>query len=301
MSEIGVVHLVWARLGVEPFRRFLASYESRRSGAAHRLLVVFNGFGGEAELAAYRALLGGLDCRTLFLPRPVQDIPAYFAAVRAFPYEHFCFLNSHSILLCDDWLGKLRGHLRAGIGAVGATGTYESLHTRALAVHNVTPFTYARDTLGRLRRGLRPFPAAPYWKEWRLLRLYRRHFPPFPNPHLRTNAFLMARELLLRLRVGRIESKEDAMKFESGNQGLTRQLAAMKLRALVVGRDGRAYEKESWRESHTFRSGEQENLLVSDNRTREYQSADPATRAELYEATWAGRHARSAGAPDEER
>lgn len=298
MSEIGVVHLVWAPLGIEPFRRFLASYRQRRSGAPHSLLVVFNGFRREGELGEFRALLEGLDCRTLFLARPVQDIPAYFAAAREFSCEHFCFVNSHSVLLDDDWLGKLRAHLRPGVGAVGASGTYESLYTRAQALLPVTPLTYVRDTAGRLRRGMRPFDASIYWMRWRFRRACLEGFPPFPNPHLRTNAFLISRELMLRLKVGRIRSKVEAIMFESGHGGLTRQLAAMSLRALVVGRDGRAYEEGCWRESRTYRSGEQENLLVSDNRTRDYEFADQQTRADLYEASWFGRYSRLEGGRD---
>jgi hypothetical protein len=49
------------------------------------------------------------------------------------------------------------------------------------------------------------------------------------------------------------------------------------------------FEKERWPESHTFRSGDQHNLLVGDNRTRDYQHADPAMRRALAAMAWGSR------------
>ena len=115
---------------------------------------------------------------------------------------------------------------------------------------------------------------------------YKLDFTPFPNYHIRTNAFLLARDVLLRVNVGKLDNKRDAEKFESGRKSLTRQIFAMNLRALVVGRDGRAYEEEDWYESRTFRSGEQQNLLVADNRTTHYMSLDAETRKSLSDSAW---------------
>jgi hypothetical protein len=287
MSEIGVVHLVWAPLGIDPFRRFLASYRQRRAGAGHDLLVAFNGFRHEGELGAYRALLAGLGHRELLLPEPVQDIPAYFAAFRAFAddYDYYCVLNSHSELLADDWLAKLRAHAGPGVGAVGATASYTSHATHARSV-DYGLVMYARCLAGHLLRG-RERPSAAQYLAWRReSRSFRRHYPPFPNPHVRTNAFLMPRAVVLGLEVGPIADKQGAMRFESGKAGLTRQLLAAGLRPLVVGRDGRAYEPGRWPESRTYRSGAQENLLVADNRTRQYAEADPETRRLMAIEAW---------------
>lgn len=293
MSEICVVHLVWAPLGADCFRLFLASYRENRGGADHQLLVVFNGFRDERELSSYYELLGGLSCRTLFLSRPVQDIPAYFAAVREFPCKYYCFLNSYSEPLVCDWLAKMYAHIGERVGVVGATGSWESHYTNLLrATH---PLKYLRTAGVMVLRARRPESPLAYLARRRQLVRSRRDFDPFPNCHVRTNTFLMARELLLGLEVGEITNKMDAVRFESGKAGLTRQLSARGLRALVVGRDGRAYDERQWYESHTFRSGCQENLLVADNRTRQYAEADSETRKYLCEAAW-GRQCDTEGA-----
>jgi hypothetical protein len=60
------------------------------------------------------------------------------------------------------------------------------------------------------------------------------------------------------------------------------------LEARVVGRDGVAYPPECWQESRTFRTGEQENLLIADNRTRHYQDGGRLTRWGLAWLAWGG-------------
>jgi hypothetical protein len=109
---------------------------------------------------------------------------------------------------------------------------------------------------------------------------------PFPNPHLRTNCFALERELLLSLEWPTGLTKLQAVALEGGSNSLTRQVQARGLEAVVVGRDGVAYPPDRWRESATFRSGEQANLLVSDNRTRHYQEGGPLVRRGLAWLAW---------------
>jgi len=65
----------------------------------------------------------------------------------------------------------------------------------------------------------------------------------------------------------------------------------MGLGVVVVGRDGRGYEKERWAESETLWQGQQRNLLVSDNQTRQYAEADALGRAWLSRTAWGERAA----------
>jgi SAM-dependent methyltransferase len=77
--------------------------------------------------------------------------------------------------------------------------------------------------------------------------------------------------------------------LESGYDGITRRLLQRGRRVLVVGRDGRAYETDAWPESRTFRSGAQENLLIADNRTADWQRASPRLRRRLSRDAFGGR------------
>jgi hypothetical protein len=181
--------------------------------------------------------------------RPTFDLPAYAAAAQALEASHLCFLNSESELLADGWLGALHERLvEPGVGAVGATGSYES------------------------PRSINP--------------LRRRRWVGFPNPHLRTNAFMVSRELMRTVSVQEVRTKSRAWELESGRHGLTRQVWSRGLRTLVVGRDGAGYEPDRWHESATFRSRDQANLLVADNRTRQWEQADANLRARLSRLAW---------------
>lgn len=275
MEGICVVHLVWAPLGIEPLRDFVSSYRRTPAGVDHRLIVIFNGFRREEDTRPYRALLDGLSHETLFVSPPTQDLPTYFAAARKFEADYFCFLNSYSVLLAAGWLEKMHRHVvREGVGVVGATGSYESYTSN-------------------FYRLAEPFPS-----RYSLRRLYHRisqrykfsrvaaNFDPFPNYHVRSNGFMLARRLMLGLRAGPLRTKTDCFKFESGKRNFTRQIIEMGLKPLVVGADGRAYEKEEWFESATFRSGGQRNLLISDNHTRLYETAAPEHQSVIREITW---------------
>jgi hypothetical protein len=120
-----------------------------------------------------------------------------------------------------------------------------------------------------------------------------RGFGRFPAPHLRTNALAVGRELLLDLRGRRIRTKLDAYRRESGRASLTGHVLASGRQAVVVGRDGERYGSERWHESMTLWQGEQENLLVADNRTEDYQRAGERRRLLLARFAW-GERARPA-------
>ena len=95
---------------------------------------------------------------------------------------------------------------------------------------------------------------------------------PFPNYHVRTNAFVMLRELFLRW--APIDpTREECLAFEAGPNSLTRRVQESGLKALTIPR------KE-------FRRGEQSRLLVADNRTDDYQNADPERRRFLQRLAW---------------
>ena len=112
-------------------------------------------------------------------------------------------------------------------------------------------------------------------------------FPPFPNIHVRSNAFMLARELLLK-HAGHltITEKLDAYLIESGPDSLTRRVQRDGLETLVVGRNGRGYAPRWWPASDTFRQGAQANLLVADNQTRAYIAAMFEDKRQMAQHTW---------------
>ncbi|OWK19666.1 hypothetical protein AJ88_38480 [Mesorhizobium amorphae CCBAU 01583] len=196
------------------------------------------------------------------------------------------------------------------VGMVGATGSYESLNYSLRQVGKAVwlcnqgiPYdpelaekwgaeidTHApawakqsrsRKAIGRLRRrlGLRRYDPAldPKFEEYwatvlgpgGVFHAYA-NFPWFPNPHVRSNAFMIARDDWLAWLPAGIMTKEQSYVAESGPGSVTIQAAKAGKRTLLVGADGQLFDTPEWPKSRTFRLGQQSNIIVADNQTRFY-------------------------------
>lgn len=290
MAELALVHLVRRVNGIGPLERFLVSYRAHVAGVDHELVLLCKGFSGGRLAEEHAQLLAGIPHRLFFVPDRAFDIGPYFAAARRYDFRYFCFLNSFSRILGDGWLAHLDRHARAsGTGLVGATASYQSFahsHEGRSAVDRMRHVATAGSaSLMAQRAGSWVLGSVGLWRP-------SRHFPEFPNYHVRTNGFMASRELLLRVRVPPLPFKLSAFMFESGRDGLTAQVLAMGLRTLLVDRRGVAFDKEEWHRADAFRQARQEDLLIADNQTDAYERAAPAQRAELSRLAW-GPHARS--------
>jgi hypothetical protein len=256
--------------GLESAQRFVNSYRARRAGQAHTLKVITKGWRSESEIASLRSLFETTQCEMLPLADDGFDLGAYFRAARQIDATWLLCLNTHSVILADDWIRVLfDGAHTPGVGAAGATGSWESHAT------TIKRIPWPQKRLARL-------------KKFADLCWYGYHFPRFPNAHLRTNAFMIRRSVLLAFAAQtRVPtSKERAYVIESGRSGLTAFLRRQKLRVVVCGADGNAFPLNAWPASQTYFAGGQTNLLVADNQTRRYSQADGPHRGWMQLAAW---------------
>ena len=269
MPTICVAHLVHVANDIRCFRRFLASYRSHPAGIDHELVIIFKGFPQERVPVPYGDALRGIAYTPYFVDLSGFDVVPYFKAARHFTYDYFCFLNSYSVILDRDWLKKIAFHAMGdNVGIAGATGSHQSLSSGSI--------------LTRLK-------GYPQWKKvleipWKWYLGF--YFDPFPNYHVRTNAFMLSRSTMLRGQCPPIRTKMAAWRFESGKNSMTKQILEMGMRVLIVGRNGKAYDKEEWNRSGIFWQGEQENLLVADNQTMQYANGSADIRLLLMSLAW---------------
>jgi hypothetical protein len=134
---------------------------------------------------------------------------------------------------------------------------------------------------------------AEFEKYWRLLCAkggtyeFLNGYPAFPNPHIRSNGFIIKRSLLLSFfKNFRRMSKNESYLFESGAQSLTRQILDSKMRAVVVNKFGNVFDFAEWSHSQTFRLDNQQGLIVQDNQTRNYQQMNSAEKDIITCMTW---------------
>jgi len=271
MPDLAVVYLVPKE---EPqARSFLDVYRGLDPGVDHQLILIANRWTGGIATWMKR-LADEAHAPLLDVTSTNFDIDAYRAAAAMLEHDLLCLLNSYSRPLVDRWLALLTSHIASpSVGAVAATGSWES-HLSAYGKGIPGTRAFGKEPLARSLRGLVNIVRLPF------------DYPPFPNYHLRSNAFAIARDLFVRLAPSVLKSKAQAERYESGRRGLSAGIKASELSILVAGRDGRAYEPSEFRRSHTFRIGQQCNLIVADNRTADYAEADPAKRGYLRELAW---------------
>jgi hypothetical protein len=173
---------------------------------------------------------------------------------------------------------------RDEVGLVGATGSYESPYSNVVekigpkAEVSLLGFKIKVPVLIRLAHGMTVRKIEQF--------IYGLRFDPFPNCHVRTNAFMVSSDMLRAIKAPAIITKMDAHRFESGKSGLTKQVLKTGKKALVVGKDGVGYDSDAWFTSRTFKSGSQENLLISDNQTRYFERSDSRLKAVLTLRAW---------------
>jgi hypothetical protein len=293
-----LVHLVWAPLGPQPLARFLDSYRRHPAGADHDLLILLNGFEADADLTPWRELLAGVTHTEMRLARPLLDLAAYREAAAGTSARYYCFLNSYCLPRADGWLAALERALEVpGAGLVGPSGSWGSIrsfnrfvlgfggpYARVFADRRATA-----ETMATIAAGDDPPPESGGRAPLRFARelIARSYgFRSFPAPHVRTSAFMIDARVFWALKMPNPKRKPDALRLESGRASLTEQVERLDLRGLVVGIDGQAYASPEWPASRTFWQGEQENLLIADKQTADYELGGAAARAALARYAW---------------
>ncbi len=252
--DTSIIHLVWAPSGPAYLRQFLNACRENPPGIDHELVLLYNGFESELQHEAFDAIAAEVPHVKWTTDETILDLEAY----RQFLIDHrpryAFFANSYARPLVSGWLRMLRDiAARPEVGLVGCTGSWESMGSES------------------------PLVTRP-------LRLAQ--FKPFPNPHIRSGSFMVRDDVLDRLEWPKVRKKIDAWKLENGRRSLSSQVLEMGLDLVVCGRDGRAYSWQDWPSSHTFRASEQENLMIADNRSDIWFTADAGTRAEQARLAW---------------
>ncbi|WP_247474516.1 hypothetical protein [Bradyrhizobium sp. 30] len=321
-SDLAVVYLARHAEGKGPVTNFIESFERHPPGIAHDCVVIRKGFPpGESTLDK---VLKRAFPHSISVSDDGFDINAYAKAAAQLPHTHLVFLNTFSEISSDNWLRKMHSAFAdPSVGIAGATGSYESLlssmkHVQKgwwLFQNEGIPKPAGLRLLSRAIRTRLPKRVAiklvataisyfavrssrhpalddkfeAYWANeirpgGELSHL--NDMAPFPNPHIRTNAFMIERQIFLDSLPETIETKNDSYLFESGPDGLTQRILRRGLRTVVVGADGRAYSIDEWPKSGTFRLEDQRNLLVGDNQTRAFQKMNAAGQRAFMRMTW---------------
>ena len=313
-KKIGLVYLNRKAEGLLPVKRFIESYKNFNSGVEHIFITVYKGFESE-EKRLSEDIFKEIETRQLDVSDDMTDINAYLIAAKSFPdIDIFCFLNTFSEIVCNNWLLFLSDALLTeNVGIAGATVSYESLLNSCRLISKVLwlmnndflkydakIYSYFKTIIDQQQPNWRLKKSFFSWLPclsnqtagyhqlqkydfmfedyWKILTAhdgvyeFLKDIPPFPNPHVRSNGFVIRRTHLVEyFGNSGVISKQESYLFESGVDGLTRKFLKNKMRAVVVNNSGNIYDVDRWLFSKTFRLEGQENLLIQDNQTRNFQ------------------------------
>jgi hypothetical protein len=290
MKKLAVFHLVRKYNDIQMLRDFLVSYANHKSGVEHDLIIIFKGFTNDVDKTAQLELLSPFTYQSYDVSDHGFDITAYISACKHYAqvYLYLCFLNSHSVIQAKNWLKILYDNIiRENVGLVGATGSWQSLSGgRRFKIACAVGGCFLKTVLSKSTRKVKKEEICDVYQHF----MFLLNFDQFPNVHIRTNSFMISSVLMLEVCHQQIDSKYDAYKFESGKKGLSKTIINKRLKLLMVGSDGQAYEPKSWPNSNIYMNNAQDNLLISDNMTRKYTSRTPEGRNNLRELSWTPRH-----------
>lgn len=270
-------------------RAFVQSYRELPADYPHDLFVLVKGWSAaDGDIAA---MFAGIDHRIVHLPDDGFDWGAYMRTARQLDHEWILFLNTHSRIQCGGWLRKMMEVTSPSVGIVGATASWGTIYNPLISLWPAIAFTYRsrgffKAFAGGMIRAIQfPFHAIPT----------RIAFAAAPNPHIRSNGFLIRRQTFNDFAdtVELPHSKVAAHKLESGRRNMTRFVIAQGMVPVVAGADGRAYRISEWPDSRTFQNPDQSNLLIADNQTRLYAGSSEENRRYMEKAAWCRVQSRS--------
>lgn len=307
MYDLALFYLARKVEGLGSFWRFVESYKAHPAGCPHQLVIIYKGFEGEDDPDLIRAneLFSEVasDRSDVYVTDEHFDIGAYIQAARQIDAKYVCFVNTHTDILADNWLAHLRNAIEdESVGVAGASASYESLYdslaltTKAVWLAGIECISFDQKLAEHYDFILKMH--VPHWLDGQPIKEHKHghfygvylaekwdafwrstlepgkenhflaDFARFPNPHVRSNGFIVRRADFLRFNVE--PTKKSTYGFESGPNGLSITMLREGKRLVLVDRNGQCLGPEQWPTSGCFRSGNQENLMIADNQTRSY-------------------------------
>jgi len=262
-----VAYIAYGPFGIEYLKRFLLSYSRYKSGAKHQLLICFKGFYEKKITKKWEKLIN-YEFINFFENKEKNDfdIGSYFRIAEKFKNRKILFLDTHTRMNCDNYLKIFLDNFKNN-RIIGATGSFASISSQFLN------FYYSQHTKFQQFR-------------WGVQHLKK--FKLFPNPHLRTTAFMLKGSDLTELNFDRSKfvKKIETNFFESGRNGMTVQLKKKGYEIGIVNSDNKFFKTKDWKLSETFCLGEQSKLVFVDNRTEEYKFSSNKVRAKMRKFSW---------------
>ena len=246
-DKIIVIYLSSKYSKISDLKKFIKSYKRFKAGSRHKLVICFKQL-SKKELTKRISLLKKID----YFIDPVDINDHEWGSLKRicqlYFENHIFFMNDYSYPITSNWL-KYFNKYKKNKMIIGCTASKSSNFDNSF-------YRNYKDN---------------YFKAFFKIFYFFFKIPSFPNPHIRSTAFLIkAKDFLEFIENKNISYKIQSIALESGYSGLTNFFKKKGYKIKILNRFGNLFDLEDGFFSKTFASYNQEGLIISDNQTRMY-------------------------------
>ena len=244
MSKLVVVYLISAYDNRENLKQFINHYLNFDAGSKHELIICFKNF-DEKDKIFQTPELKQIKYKKFLDNNKFNDYD--WGSYRRVSKENLdkiiFFMNCHCRPLVNNWLKLFENNYVEG-SLLGPAGSYESM------VNSALKGKHTKSKLKSIVYAISNFI----------------DFPIFPNPHIRSNCFMISASNFLDLEFNKNYKfkKKGTWINESGRKGMTNQLKKKKFDIYVINSDGHKFKENKWHLSETYALNQQSKLIIGD-------------------------------------
>ena len=265
MKKIIVIYLSSKYVDAKFLSKFVYKYKKHKSGYRHKLIICFKNL-LEDELKKRLKKLKNIKCEIFIDPSNKNDHE--WGSIKRIceinKKKYIFFLNDYSYPVCNNWLKIITGKIKFN-RIIGCSASNSSHLSNAFYRHKNDSYLSAIITILK----------------------YLIFVPRFPNPHIRTNGFLIhAKNYLEFIQNKKIDSKFESSLLESGNNSFTNYFIKKGFEVVVVNNKNKIFYKDEWKSSETFSFRNQSGIIISDNQIRKYFKLDKKNKLKNSYKCW---------------
>ncbi|MCL1920676.1 MAG: hypothetical protein FWG50_06300 [Kiritimatiellaeota bacterium] len=291
-TPIDVIYQAYGAEGYQAhIRRFFDSYKANIPSAPHQLIIAATAYrdnpSGYEEL---KRLARESNATIMDLPDGGHEFGAFYRAAERLTADFiFCFVTSGRIVK-PNWLDVFISATRENpqYGLIGSSGSWETTQHIGVVLKGIfnskkPAFPALLETINTTAQRNRSLTRI-------IMKVFNATFRPvrFPNPHIRTNGFLIERHLYIRYinKYGIPCIRDDAHSIEHGRNHLSKFVQKSGFGIGVVGANGILYAPHEWDRSATFRCPDTSNAVILDKQHDFYAEAETPVKRHFEKLAW---------------
>jgi len=264
-----VVYLCYYKNNFTHVDKFINNYKKYKSGINHNLLICFKNLDHE-KIIFLKKKFKKIKYNFVIDNFGDYDIGSYFRLAKKYKKKNLFFVGSYSYPAINNWLKIIYNNF-ANNTLISSAGSYQSLTSDAFNNSYRYNNNFIYNFLLRIIFFLKNLI----------------YFPIFPNPHVRTNSFLIkAKDLLKYPYKLNYKRKFDCWRFESGRHSLTNFFKKKRFNIIVVNSKSNIFNKNSWKYSDTYFYKEQKSIIIKDKHTDLFNNSNKRDKLKLEKMVW---------------